>query len=72
MSQEKDILKYLKSHKRGITQRDAIELFGCYRLSARIADLRDAGWNIVTDREEGRNRYGDRIFYGRYRLLKGE
>jgi hypothetical protein len=32
-----------------ITQLDALNMFGCFRLAARIADIRDQGLNIVTD-----------------------
>lgn len=32
-----------------ITQLDALKMFGCFRLSARIANLRDEGYDIVTE-----------------------
>lgn len=32
-----------------ITQLDALNMFGCFRLSARIANLREEGFDIVTD-----------------------
>jgi hypothetical protein len=31
-----------------ITQLDALKMFGCFRLSARISDLKDQGFDIVT------------------------
>jgi len=31
-----------------ITQLDALNMFGCFRLSARIANLREEGLDIVT------------------------
>jgi hypothetical protein len=31
-----------------LTQLEALNQFGCFRLAARIADLRDKGLNIVT------------------------
>jgi hypothetical protein len=34
---------------RSITQLDALNMFGCFRLSARIANLREEGFDIVTD-----------------------
>ena len=34
---------------RSITQLDALNMFGCFRLSARIANLREEGLDIVTD-----------------------
>ena len=45
------ILQYLKEHREGITPIDALHLFGCFRLSARIADLRDKGYAIEAVRE---------------------
>lgn len=47
MSQTKQILRHLRSG-RMITQLEALELFGCLRLSARIYDLRDRGHDIET------------------------
>jgi hypothetical protein len=34
---------------RSITQLDALNMFGCFRLSARIANLREEGLDIITD-----------------------
>ena len=52
VSQCKQILSYLKKH-RAITPFDALELYGCLRLSARIKDLRNMGYQITTDRFNG-------------------
>ena len=70
-SQNDMILKHLRTHKRGITQADAIERFGCYRLSARISDLRGMGFDISSESETKKNRYGVPVTYARYKL-KGE
>jgi hypothetical protein len=32
-----------------ITQLDALNMFGCFRLAARISNLREEGLDIVTD-----------------------
>lgn len=32
-----------------ITQLDALKMFGCFRLSARIANLREEGFDIITE-----------------------
>jgi hypothetical protein len=34
---------------RSITQLDALNMFGCFRLAARIANIRQEGFDIVTD-----------------------
>lgn len=46
-SQNARILAYLKSGRR-LTSLEATNKFGCQRLSARIKDLRDRGYNIQT------------------------
>ena len=46
MSQTSDILEYMR--KRPITAMDALRLFGCFRLAARIKDLKDYGHIITT------------------------
>jgi hypothetical protein len=48
MSQNKQIADYLNKGKK-LTPIDALNKFGCYRLAARIADLRNEGMNIVTN-----------------------
>ena len=61
MSQTERILKHMK--RRGsITALDAVR-FGCLRLAARIADLRNMGFQIVSKRETKRNKT-----YARYTL----
>lgn len=47
MSQNDAILNYLKAGHT-ITPLDALSLFGCFRLGARIHDLKQAGHNIET------------------------
>ena len=68
LTQNDMILKHLRTHKRGITQADAVERFGCYRLSARISDLRKMGYDITTENETKKNRYGVPVTYARYKL----
>jgi len=70
-SQNKRLLKYMETHKRGITAVDAYEKLGIARLSARIHDLRSVGYNISTYWEEGENRYEEKVRYGRYYLENG-
>jgi len=40
------ILAYLREGHR-ITALEALELFGCFRLAARVHELRREGWQIV-------------------------
>lgn len=48
ISQCKQILAYLKEGN-GITNKIAIDEFKCYRLAARISDLKKKGYNIGTE-----------------------
>lgn len=57
------ILSHLKQGA-ALTQVEALNLFGCMRLAARIEELRDAGEPIVTERIVE----GDRTF-ARYRRI---
>lgn len=59
------ILDYMQTHKQGITAIDALGLCGCFRLSARIFDLKRRGFAIETRPVRGQN-------YCRYVLMKEE
>jgi hypothetical protein len=48
LSQNNQILEYLKSGKK-LTPLTALKKFGCFRLSARILDLRQEGHAIITE-----------------------
>lgn len=67
MTQNDKILNHLRDHG-GITSMEAYEIYGCTRLSARIKDLRDAGFVFKATRETGRNRDGEKVSYARYQL----
>lgn len=54
MSQKQNILSWLRS--KPITQLEASERFGCWRLAARIKELRDDGHNIETLIEPNANK----------------
>lgn len=49
---KKQILEWLEKNK-SITPLDALHYIGCYRLSARIYDLRQEGNVIETDKSNG-------------------
>ena len=63
------ILKYFKSGH-SLTSKEAFELFGITRLSARIKELRELGYNITTIMVDGTNRYGEPVRYGLYKLIE--
>lgn len=62
----------IKNHltrRKTITSMQAIELYGCTRLSAKIYKLRNAGWVIDSIPMVGNTRYGDTCQYVKYRLV---
>ena len=63
-TQTQKILENLESGKT-ISPAEALVWAGCFRLAARIKDLRDAGYDIETDMKADEN--GRR--YARYRLI---
>ena len=58
------ILEHLRAHG-CITAAEAISRFQCYRLAARISDLKAAGHNIITDNKDAD---GNTVNYAIYRL----
>lgn len=69
ISQGEMIRKHLVK-KRSITSWEAIKLYGCTRLSAKIYDLRAEGMNIKTDHITKKNRYGYPVTFANYILVK--
>lgn len=59
-TQKELVLDYLIRYG-SITPLESIIAFGCYRLGARVWDLRKEGWSIRTEHEDGGN-------YAVYRL----
>ena len=56
MSQKSNIKAHLIFHGR-ITPLEALELFGCMRLSERIRELKEEGMDIVTNINVGKKKY---------------
>lgn len=69
-SQCQKLLKYLETHKEGITPAEAWNLYGIYRLGARIWDLRAKNYNIRTIDEIKKNDEGHTVRFARY-ILEG-
>ncbi|MNP82727.1 hypothetical protein D3C76_1814610 [compost metagenome] len=61
------ITKYLEQGGR-LTPLSALELFGCFRLAARIWELRRAGMVIGSTSVRVRNRYGRMVSVDEYFL----
>lgn len=69
MTQQERVLNHLKKYD-SLSQLEATEKYRITRLSAIIKNLRDHGYTIITDMKRGKNRYGERINYGEYRLIE--
>lgn len=52
----------------GITPAEAMEEIGCYRLAARISDLRDQGVEICDKWVKKTNRFGKVVRFKRYSI----
>jgi len=65
ISQREMIRQDLEAGKT-ITPIYALEKYGCYRLAARIAELREAGMDIITEQHANEN------MYAHYSLASGE
>ena len=64
MSQKDEILQYLKQHKiQGITPSEALAKFGCFRLAARILELKDSMHPIDGIMEKRNGKTYKRYFY---------
>jgi len=70
MSHKAQILAHLQKGL-PITPLDALNLFGCFRLGARIWDLRHDGWNIKKTTKETTGRDGRITRFAEYRLIEG-
>ena len=69
MSQNERLLKWLESG-RTITPKQADEMWGCTRLGARIFDLKQMGHNIISERQDGINKLGQKCHWARYRMVR--
>lgn len=67
MTQCERILRHLEEVG-SLTQAEALQEYGIARLSARISELKTAGYPIRREMIEGRNRYQEPVSYARYFL----
>lgn len=61
------ILNYMKQFG-SINPLQALQDIGCFRLAARISDLREKGYPIVAVRVTYKNRLGEDKYFHEYRL----
>ena len=65
-TQQDDILYYLKSHKKGLTSKEAFDKFGATRLSGVVYNLKKKGYVIDSVNMKVKNRYGSVSMITRY------
>lgn len=69
MTQCERILRHMQDYG-SITQAEAITEYSCYRLAARIADLKSQGVPIRSETVSGKNRYGEHTSFSRYSIME--
>ena len=67
LTQYDRVLDHLQRNGK-LSQKQAIRLFGAYRLSAIIHRLRKDGYNISSTFKSGKNRFGDIVSWAEYKL----
>ena len=71
LTQCERVLRHLEDYG-SITSLEAMSEYGIMRLASRIADLKEQGYAIVSERETGKNRYEETTSYSVYRLAHKE
>lgn len=66
MTQHQLILAHIDTYG-SITPFEAFAEYGITKLATRVSELRRQGHQIVKVFEEGRNRFGQKVHYVRYR-----
>ena len=70
VTQAERILRYMRSHKRGITALQALDACGCFDLAGRIRDLKEDGYFIIGEYIEVKNRFGEKVRIKQYKLVE--
>lgn len=70
-SKKKMVLDYIREFG-SITPLDASKDLGVTRLAAVVFELKEDGHDMHTERERGKNRYGQPTGHARYGFGKGE
>ena len=69
LTQYDRVLNHLQRNGK-LSQKQAIRLYGAYRLSAIIYNLRQDGYTIATNFKSGKNRFGDNVSWAEYKLIQ--
>ena len=66
-TQKQRIIRHLKD-KGSITALQAMKEYGIMRLTSRICELKDEGYNIKSELVSSKNRYNESVSYSKYTL----
>lgn len=66
-TQKQRIIRHLKD-KGSITSLQAMKEYGIMRLTSRICELKDEGYNIKSEFVSSKNRYNESVSYSKYKL----
>ena len=67
MTQADRVLEYIGDHGE-ITSREAMDRLGIVQLPRRIHDLKGRGYSVTREWRTAKNRYGDTVRYGVYKV----
>ena len=67
LTQKQRIIRHLKD-KKSITALQAMKEYGIMRLTSRICELKDEGYNIKSEFVSSKNRYNEAVSYSKYTL----
>jgi len=71
MTQTERVLNYIKRFG-SISTWDAFRDLGVTRLSARIAEIKKMGYEVETNYQSGKNRFGQTVSWARYSFKEGK
>ena len=70
-TQTQMILSYIRQFG-SITPLEAVRDLGVLRLAARISDLRKAGYDIISEQQAVKNRFGETCYVAKYSERRDE
>jgi len=68
LTQKERIIRHLKD-KGSITSLEAMREYGIMRLTSRVCELKDQGYNIRREFVSSRNRYNESVSFSKYSLI---
>ena len=67
LNQKQKVLRHLKNYG-SITPLEAFNDYAIMRLTSRICELKDEGYNIKSEFVSSKNRYNESVSYSKYTL----